>query len=491
MLLVLLALPRAAAAAGFGTDLLEVGEGSVRAVRARDLTGDGRREIVAFSDGSGGPTISVFKADDMGAFAREPAAVLRPARHGLMGLYYCFLARLAPKSPVEVVLVDRKGVFATGLAKSDGEGLPSWSFRKPGRLAGAPQLPFLPDGGRISVLDAAADLDHDGAEELVLPNAEGGYWVHYPADEKRPPSLIRWRETHRLTAPAHRFMTLHWERPRAVVADWNGDGLLDLVGAGRGLMFFSLQKKGGGFTTVANPLAILEPDPEGAERNTLTLGDVNGDGKADLLLAQSPSAVEVLERFSSQQSLFLNPAVFSEKEPGRLAAPAVTWKTSGITVNPTLTDFDADGDLDLVLTSLEFDMTDRMLKKVTADYLLFLFDGEKRAFEREPCFKLSRPFPAEQLERNSTAPVCFFTGDFDGDGKRDLLNIEDDGHISILQGTSEPGFLSSDRYAFKREIFRAPARVENDVLILDLNSDGASDLLAHSEGRVYVIRSVR
>jgi hypothetical protein len=335
------------------------------------------------------------------------------------------------------------------------------------------------------------DLDGDGADELLLPYA-GGYHILRPAaDEDRAVERLPWELGHRLTAPSHRFMNLHWELPRATVADWNGDGRIDLLGAGRGELLIAIQGRDGSFSTTYRPLSLLAPGPEDAERNTLTLGDVDGDGKSDLVLAQSAATVEVRERFSSQQSLFLNPKIFSRDELGRLAAPAVSWKTSGITVNPVLTDFDGDDDLDLVVTSLEFGMTDRMLKRVTADYLLFLFDAEKRVFERDPCFKLSKPFPAEQLERNSTAPICFFTGDFDGDGNRDMLNIADEGHITIRQGTTETAFLSPNRYAFKGEIFRAAARVENDVLISDLNSDGASDLLAYRENRVYVIRSVR
>jgi hypothetical protein len=93
MAIVFLALPRAVAAEDFGTDLLEVGEGTVRAVRARDLTGDGRLEIAAFWDGPAGVAISVFRADDRGALPKKPTAVLRPADHGLFRLYYAFPAR--------------------------------------------------------------------------------------------------------------------------------------------------------------------------------------------------------------------------------------------------------------------------------------------------------------------------------------------------------------------------------------------------------------
>jgi hypothetical protein len=134
-------------------------------------------------------------------------------------------------------------------------------------------------------------------------------------------------------------------------------------------------------------------------------------------------------------------------------------------------------------------MKSRIRKSVTADYLLFRFDAKKRTFERDPYFKTSRPFPMAQLERNSTAPVCFFTGDFDGDGKRDLLNIADEGHLTIQKGTTETGFLSSARFEFDDTLFRAKASVGNDLVIEDFTGDGISDLAAFEGSRIFLIRS--
>ena len=96
-----------------------------------------------------------------------------------------------------------------------------------------------------------------------------------------------------------------------------------------------------------------------------------------------------------------------------------------------------------------------------------------------------------QLEDNSTAPVCFFTGDFDGDGRRDLLNIADQGHLTIQRGTTDTGLFSSARYEFKDYLFRARAAVHNDVVIKDLDGDGTSDVVAHDQHRIYLVRSGR
>jgi hypothetical protein len=487
-LLLILGLSGAQAAqADLVTALLSTGEDEIRELRVADLTGDGVDEIIAFTSGAEGAGVHVFDARPKGPGPHAALAVLRPAAQGHQEVYFACLARLVKGQGAEIVLVDRRrGVNAFRLVPNAGGTNPP-GFAAPRKLGPAPELPFYPEKGSFPVLDAAMDLDGDGVEELVLPCSEG-HLVLRPGGE---PLILNTAVTQVLETPAHRFMTLGFTVSRPVKLDWDGDGRADLAAVRRGVLVLHLQREDRTFLRVSRPVDVLRKDPASATHATPLLGDVDHDGRTDLLLTLSPSTVGLFERFTSRQLLFLSPHILSPETPGRLATPSDIVKTEGISINPTLTDYDGDGDLDLLVTSLGLDMKSRIRKSVSADYLLFRFDEKERKFEHDPWLKVSRPFPMAQLERNSTAKVCFFTGDFDGDGKKDLLNIADQGHLTIQRGTTDTGLFSSARYDFKDYLFRARAAVQNDVVVTDLDGDGTSDLVAHDEHRIYLVRSRR
>jgi hypothetical protein len=242
---------------------------------------------------------------------------------------------------------------------------------------------------------------------------------------------------------------------------------------------------------------LLAPAPWAKESSTFVLGDVDGDRKVDLLVTQTPTSVKVMGDFSSQHSLFLNPHIFARRTEGRLSTPASTFRTGGTSFNPRLLDFDGDGDLDLLVSSLGIDLGSQIRKDVSAEYSLFKFErnnGEK-GFDSSSHFDVTRTYPWERLQRGSTPTVCFFAGDFNGDGKKDLVDIADDGHLTILAGRTGGGLFAS-AYGFTEEedgnpLFRAKASVESDLIIRDLDGDGASDLLAYRGDRIYVIRGVK
>jgi hypothetical protein len=75
------------------------------------------------------------------------------------------------------------------------------------------------------------------------------------------------------------------------------------------------------------------------------------------------------------------------------------------------------------------------------------------------------------------------------------VDIADEGHLTILTGERDGGLFAS-AYSFTDEengkpLFRAKASVESDLIIRDLDGDGASDLVAYRTDKIYVIRGAK
>lgn len=488
----LLFLAGGASAAEFEPQLLGGDGAPVRTVRTREMTGDGLLEVVAVASGAEGPEVRIYVPDAGGRYPRTASVTFRTGGDGASEVYYAALVRLAAARPAELLVVDRRGgVQVAGVVAGEDGTFALGSFR---RIADAPPLPFPPDPTELPLLDVGFDLDGDGAEELVLPSAEG-YRVYGIGDAKGGESSI----TVVPLAPVlsageapHRFFRLDWDLPRLTVADWDGDRLPDLIGGHRDRLVLFLQTKDDTFYEASRPLGILARDEESEERTETALGDVNGDGRVDLVVASHAARTDPLERFSTRFSLYLNPRVFEPGGGGRLSTPTASFVLPGVGVNPVLLDFDGDGDRDLLVTVLDITPGSRLRKAVQAEYRLYRFDAKKGTFEADAFFTESRPYPAEQLDRGSTAPVCFFGGDFDGDGAKDLLDLADEGRIAIHLGRPNTGLFSSSRYGFREEAaFAATMRLSNEVIVGRLGGRDADDVVAWRGDRIYVIRKVR
>ncbi|MEN8151768.1 MAG: VCBS repeat-containing protein [Planctomycetota bacterium] len=489
ILLVLLACGPAAAA--LTAQKLDAGPGTLRAFRVRDLTGDGIPDLAAFLDDPDGLAVRIWCAGTDGTFGETPDVTVRTAEHGLADVFYVFLAALEKDRPAAVIAVDeKKGVVGFTVVFAEEK----WAVRGPEPIVAAPPLPFHAEPGRMAVLDSAKDLDGDGDEELLLVTADG-----YRIVDRRPSEdgafVIASRNlatgsNHTITVDEHRLFTLHWEIPRLHVARYDGDEIPDILATrGTGFMLF-LQRKDGTFQVEKPRVDALAPGPKRV--STFTPGDVDGDGRVDLLVTRTDPSVNVMGEFRSSHLLYRNPHIFEPRSPGRLSTPVSVVRSGGRSLPPALFDFEGDGDLDLLVSSLDIDLGSLIRKDVSAEYRLYLFDAKKKRFEASPHFDTTRPYPWDRMARGETPRVCFFAGDFDGDGNRDLLDIADDGSLTILAGgridrlfTAEYGFEERDG----QPLFSAKVGVDDDLLIRDINGDGATDLVARRGAVIYVIRS--
>jgi FG-GAP-like repeat/FG-GAP repeat len=268
-------------------------------------------------------------------------------------------------------------------------------------------------------------------------------------------------------------------------ADFNGDGVLDLATAnyaagGPGSASILAARPGGGFDA---PITV--PTTEGTF--TLAAGDVNGDGKTDLVTANTSSSnVSVLiangngtfasvTNWSTGSSTWpWAVAVRDVDGDGRPDLAAADYHTSTVSIllnagggtfaPPTqyasgshpvavaAVDLDSDGKRDIVTADLHGDSVSVLLNRGRG------------------LFAAPRTYPVgETASSDVDYPSALTTADLDHDGRLDVVVADyETSRVSILAGNGD-GTLQPAVHAPTQP---TPA----DVTAADLNGDGAADL---------------
>jgi hypothetical protein len=231
--------------------------------------------------------------------------------------------------------------------------------------------------------------------------------------------------------------------PVVALADLDGDGLTDIIVANRrgidpnanGDVVVQLNDEDDLFKA---PLAHYGP---GLEAVSVAVGDVNGDGQRDVVVAGAAAG-----------GVLLNAGA------GRLADPVRYETVRGVIA---LGDIDGDGRLDLV---------DAEYSNWTVDVLLN--GGGGGVF-------------AAPLPNAVQKPVQAAIGDLDGDGRVDLVIAKEPGNraLSVLLNDSGAQFKTSLEYAPDvADGYRA-------IALGDLDGDGKLDIAAAGGMKVTVFRN--
>jgi len=290
------------------------------------------------------------------------------------------------------------------------------------------------------------DFNLDGKYDLAVVNAEpGGGYIAIFLNTTAPGS-----STISFSAQTDFAMA---NGPRTVeIGDVNGDGKPDLIST-NGLdniasIFLNTTTPG-----AATPTFSARTDfSTGNEPQSLTLADFNGDGKID---------------FATSNGISNNVSVFFNTTTPGAGTPAFSGPTNfagmGTCWGITSADFNGDGKPDIAVTTISADSIAVMLNSTTPG-------------ASSPTFYPHKRFGT------GTIPYRVSAGDVNGDGKPDIVTANRNSNdISVLlntttPGTTIPGFLA------KRNFSTGATTQPMDIFIGDLNSDGKPDLAAANNG---------
>jgi hypothetical protein len=301
-----------------------------------------------------------------------------------------------------------------------------------GRLGEPERLPHTSSTPRML---RAVDLDGDGGDDLVI--LDGG---------NDDPVRVRFSAPGGKLGPEQRFFI---EGPKAIafarIDGKAGSELLTIEGQSGRARVLALDDSGQDDQETRGRL-IFYPLPPGNERGrSLAVGDLDGDGKADVVVTDPDNAQFLVYRQSARSGLGLGS---SQSFPGLVGGRTVR-----------LADFEGDGKADVVVLSTQ----EKQIARSTFD------DG-----------RLTFPAPLPI----SGEPVAMDVADLDGDKRPEVLYVartKTDGNEAYAlrgikqekSGTFVPLRWGQDDDVSLHGLSSAPPALQ----LLDVNRDGQTDVL--------------
>lgn len=284
---------------------------------------------------------------------------------------------------------------------------------------------------------SAADVTGDGNVDLIAPcqNSTGqGSVVVMPGNGTISPGT-----------PATVNVGMNAQKPQwTQLVDLNGDNKLDIVvnlnGAATANLAHLINNGTGGFTyTAANNLNA------GTLPYSLTMGDFNKDGKADIVASLAGTGNNVMP--------FKHNGVANAPW---LTAGTATATTSGMPYNAVAGDFDGDGNLDLVTVN-----------NLAAGTISFLKGNGQGALASAG---------TTNIFTVGVSPEHIAAADLNGDGYLDVVVANygpaaGAGTVSWLLGKGDGTFQGMQNLSLGNSRF-------NSVAVADLNKDGILDIIA-------------
>jgi FG-GAP-like repeat len=477
--------------------------GAPAAVISADVDGDGRRDLVVVVAFNQWDEIAITESSTMDDVAglvevmtivpavmnRREARVYRARPDGTyeppraLPLPLTVLGMEAGPPGTPVVALTDAGASVLRLAPGGAPSLEPW-IDDPPVMAGT--------GNFLGDLHLVQDVNGDGVADLLLPGRDG-LAVYLGRAEGE--GLAR-RAASRLSVPGEAYRSasdLEHRYPLPLVQDVTGDGRPDLVfrdPVKRWRSVWVARNAGQGrFQPAAEVAALGTGDPRGP--NPVWMGSLGGDGRSQVVLRQSlddPKRAGIrkdLEKARQPHSRItlrrLSKDLVPEKAPYRtfdVTGYFFETEESEIDLPGGFRDLNGDRRQDLVTATMDIGLP-KLLGSLATKRLTVGLDFHVWCQQPDGGFRpvkgldLSGTFRLN-LEDLRVSQLSLFSGDFDGDGRADFVQIGRGKRVTVHRGRADCGFPAAPDLAFD---LREEPRDLSLVQIRDLDGNGRSDLL--------------
>ncbi|MDJ0973976.1 MAG: VCBS repeat-containing protein [Planctomycetota bacterium] len=474
-------------------------EGRIRAMRAADLDGDGRAELVVLTEPEAGETgperlvILRSKATPKRGTFFDAADARSLALDGpLANAGAMCIGRFGPKGEMRIRFLGPDGMTDVGI---DAKPLPRTKRHE------TKSLLRRGIGRRIAIWDGVADLDGDGKDEVWMPAAEGNGQIVVVGSTRTTSKTLTLETKNIGSTSDEQLLVRNAYVPRLVPTDLDGDGMRELTALeDETLLVWQVTKVMSApppySAGIRIPLPFLAPDPDLPAEQTRTpriqLEDVDGDGTTDLLVTLITGRRDKLG--SLRTTLFHYAGPIMDDSLTKLVKPSVRIDTESVALHPTFVDLDGDGDKDYVGDSIRGTLADLLAQMMGRDpvitYVGFRFDAKQKTYETTPYFTVERRYALSQAMSNVFARSAWIDTDFDGDGLADLLDIGDLTGVEILRAVPKQGAGPGDPLGFAEKLMpKVPVKdgLVADGLVADLTGDGVMDIVVRSNTALYIV----
>ncbi len=293
----------------------------------------------------------------------------------------------------------------------------------------SPNIDFATSSSPFSV--SIDDIDGDGKPDVIVSSTTGyGSSLSVLGNVTSVGSITSASFAERLDFPTG------INSRDEVVCDFDGDGKLDVAVCNLDAHTVSLLRN---ISTIGNIAFAPAVDfAAGPYPTTVAAGDLDGDGKPDLVIGNaSGGTISILRNASTSGSISFD--------------PMVSLPTGSYVLGVAIADIDGDGKPDIAVCDY-------------GNKSISIFRNTSTG--RNISFAPRVDFPA------GTGPYYLAIGDLDGDGKPDIaVTCINDNIVSVYRNASSPGVI----LFYARIDFPAGGEPEG-IAIGDLDGDGKPDL---------------